>query len=46
MGINQETAPLVLRAGANVLVAGSAIFKAPDPVKAVAQLLHVGEAND
>lgn len=45
-GINQETAPLVLRAGANVLVAGSAIFKAPDPVKAVAQLLHVGEAND
>jgi ribulose-phosphate 3-epimerase len=29
-GITPETAPLVLAAGANVLVAGSAVFKAPD----------------
>jgi ribulose-phosphate 3-epimerase len=26
-GINAETAPLVVEAGANVLVAGSAVFK-------------------
>ncbi|OUM91716.1 MAG: ribulose-phosphate 3-epimerase [Firmicutes bacterium ZCTH02-B6] len=31
-GINTETAPLVVAAGANVLVAGSAVFGAPDPV--------------
>ena len=29
-GITAETAPLVVKAGANVLVAGSAIFKGPD----------------
>jgi ribulose-phosphate 3-epimerase len=29
-GITVETAPLVVKAGANVLVAGSAIFKGPD----------------
>lgn len=31
-GINVETAPLVVRAGANVLVAGDAIFGAPEGV--------------
>ena len=39
-GINRETAPLVVQAGANVLVAGSAVFNTPDPAKAVAQLLE------
>ena len=30
-GITPETAPLVVRAGANVLVAGSAAFKGGEP---------------
>jgi ribulose-phosphate 3-epimerase len=39
-GINQETAPLVVEAGANVLVAGSAVFNHPNPAQAVAQLME------
>jgi len=39
-GINTETAPLVVEAGANVLVAGSAVFNHPNPAQAVAQLLE------
>lgn len=34
-GINVKTAPLAVRAGANVLVAGSAVFKAPDPARVI-----------
>jgi len=34
-GIGPDTAALVVEAGANVLVAGSAVFAAPDPVAAV-----------
>jgi ribulose-phosphate 3-epimerase len=30
-GINRETAPAVIEAGADVLVAGSALFQAPEP---------------
>jgi ribulose-phosphate 3-epimerase len=37
-GINPETAPLVREAGANVLVAGSAIFGKPDHAAAIASL--------
>jgi ribulose-phosphate 3-epimerase len=37
-GINAETAPLVLSAGADVLVAGSAIFGQPDYAAAIAAL--------
>lgn len=37
-GINRETAPLCVRAGANVLVAGSAVFRAPSPAAAIAAL--------
>ncbi len=33
-GINLETAPLAAAAGADILVAGSAVFHAPDPVVA------------
>ena len=34
-GIDEETAPLVIEAGANVLVAGNAIFNAPDRAAAI-----------
>lgn len=37
-GINKETAPLVVEAGANVLVAASAIFGAPDVGKAIREI--------
>lgn len=37
-GVNTETAALVAQAGAHVLVAGSAIFGAPDPAQAVAAI--------
>lgn len=37
-GINPETAPAVVAAGANVLVAGSAVFGAPDPLAALRTL--------
>lgn len=37
-GISTETAPLVVRAGANVLVAGTAIFKQKDIILAFQQL--------
>lgn len=39
-GINNDTAPLVVEAGANVLVAGSAVFNHPNPAQAVAQLME------
>ncbi len=37
-GINVETAPLAAAAGIDILVSGSAIFKAPDPVAAAAEI--------
>ena len=37
-GINARTAPIVTEAGANVLVAGSAVFGAEDPEAAIAAL--------
>jgi ribulose-phosphate 3-epimerase len=41
-GIDQETAPLVVEAGANVLVAGSAIFGATEGISsAMAQMRKV-----
>lgn len=40
-GINQETAKLVLDAGADVLVAGNAIFKSKDPSAAISQMKHL-----
>jgi ribulose-phosphate 3-epimerase len=39
-GITPETAPLVLAAGADALVAGSAIFRAPPYEQAIAALRH------
>jgi ribulose-phosphate 3-epimerase len=43
-GIDLQTAPRAARAGAEVLVAGSAVFKAPDPRARVGELRRVGEA--
>jgi ribulose-phosphate 3-epimerase len=37
-GIDQRTAPVAVRAGANVLVAGSAIFGRPEPLAAARDL--------
>ncbi len=39
-GINCSTAPIAISAGADVLVAGSALFSQPDYGKAVAELRH------
>ncbi len=40
-GIDPVTAPLAVKSGATVLVAGNAIFGAPDPVAAVQKLRAV-----
>jgi ribulose-phosphate 3-epimerase len=37
-GINEETARKAVDAGADILVAGSYIYKSPDPLKAIASL--------
>ena len=37
-GVSPRTAPLVVEAGANVLVAGSAVYGSPDPAAAIAAL--------
>jgi len=37
-GINKETAPLVIKAGANILVAGSAVYGAADVEEAIKSL--------
>jgi len=42
-GISPETAPQVVEAGANVLVAGSAIFGAEEPLEVIKELKNVGE---
>ncbi len=40
-GVNKETAPALVRTGANRLIAGSAIFAAEDPKKALEELVHI-----
>lgn len=42
-GINEATAPLVVEAGADVLVAGNAVFGDPDPAAALARIREAGE---
>ena len=42
-GIDEHTAPLATAAGANVLVAGSAIFARPDPLVAARTLREVAQ---
>lgn len=41
-GINLETAPKAVKAGANVLVAGSAIFYAKDPIEVIQKMKKIG----
>jgi ribulose-phosphate 3-epimerase len=43
-GINVETAPRAAAAGVDILVAGSAIFGAPDPLAAAREIRAVAEA--
>ena len=43
-GINAETAAIAAEAGANVFVAGSAVFKAKDTKKAIADIRAAAEA--
>lgn len=44
-GINAETAAQAVAAGANTLVAGTAIFRTPDPPAALAHLRQVAESS-
>lgn len=37
-GVNKETAPIVIEAGANLLVAGSAVYGQPDRKKAISEI--------
>lgn len=38
-GVNTENAPKLFQAGVNVLVAGSSVFKSPDPLLTIHQML-------
>ena len=38
-GVNAQTAPILARAGVDVMVSGSAVFNAPVPLKAIAELV-------
>ena len=40
-GIDMDTLPAVVKAGADVLVAGSAIFRAPDPARKIKDMLEL-----
>jgi ribulose-phosphate 3-epimerase len=42
-GISPQTAPSVVEAGANLLVAATAIFKAPDMAQAIRDLKNAGQ---
>ncbi|MFV0414349.1 MAG: hypothetical protein ACK5L3_13980, partial [Oscillospiraceae bacterium] len=42
-GIDLQTAPACVQAGADILVAGSAVFGSPNPGKAVQLLRRAGE---
>jgi ribulose-phosphate 3-epimerase len=41
-GVTLENAGSIVRAGADVLIAGSTVFKAPDPIAAIARLKAAG----
>ncbi len=42
-GVDLNTAPALIEGGADILVAGSYVFKAPDPVRAIHDLRLLGE---
>ncbi len=39
-GVNMDNAPLLVKAGADILVAGNSVFGAPDPIKAIRDLKY------
>ena len=41
-GVTLENAASIVEAGADVLIAGSTVFKSPDPIAAIAQLKSIG----
>lgn len=41
-GVTLENAPSIIAAGADVLIAGSTVFKASDPIAAIARLKAIG----
>lgn len=45
-GVNADTAPLLVKAGADILVAGSYVFNAPDPISTIAGLKALTHLND
>jgi ribulose-phosphate 3-epimerase len=45
-GVNLENAPKLLTAGADVLVAGSFVFRAEDPLHTIAELKHLQVSPD
>lgn len=44
-GVGEENAETLVRAGAHVLVAGSSVFRAKDPMLAVTRLKHAGKES-
>jgi ribulose-phosphate 3-epimerase len=44
-GVNEETGPRVARAGANLLVAGSAVFGSADPAATYTALVQAAGAT-
>ena len=44
-GVGLQNAESLLRAGANVLVAGSSVFKSPDPADAVRRFKEIGKES-
>ena len=44
-GVGLQNAEEILKAGANVLVAGSSVFNSPDPVATIAQLKAIGKGE-
>jgi ribulose-phosphate 3-epimerase len=44
-GIDSSTTPVVVKAGAEILVAGSAIFHAPDPGRKLKELLEIAASS-
>ena len=40
-GVNQQNAPILIQAGADILVAGSFVFNSPDPLETIAKLKEV-----
>ncbi|MBC7745346.1 MAG: ribulose-phosphate 3-epimerase [Flavobacterium sp.] len=45
-GVNMNNAAALLRAGANVLVAGNSVFEANDPIKAISGLKNISHLTE